>query len=58
METFTIVGARESDPINNKISNESAVGGALLGKHVEDIVPIELPGASVSLKVLSIAAAK
>lgn len=58
VETYTIVGARESDPIHNKISNESAVGGALLGKHVDDIVPIELPGASVSFKVLSIAAAK
>ena len=37
-EEFTIVGARESDPDSNKISNESPLGAALLGKtgHVED----------------------
>lgn len=57
-ETYTIVGARESDPVNNKISNESAVGGALLGKHVGEEVSIDLPGSSVTFKVLSIAAAK
>jgi transcription elongation factor GreA len=57
-ETYTIVGARESDPMNNKISNESAIGGALLGKHKGDTAQINLSSAEVELKVLSIAAAK
>ena len=57
-ETYTIVGARESDPMNNKISNESAIGASLLGKHRNDVAVITLSSAEVSLKVLSISAAK
>lgn len=57
-ETYTIVGARESDPMHNKISNESAIGGALLGKHKGDVVPVALAGGEVKMRVLSISAAK
>ncbi len=53
-EEFTIVGARESDPMNNKISNESPVGAALLGHRVGDKVTVEAPESSYELKILEI----
>ena len=53
-EEFTIVGARESDPMNNRISNESPVGAALLGHKVGDVVTVEAPEAPYELKILEI----
>ena len=41
--TYTIVGARESDPANHLISNDSAIGSALLGKAVGETVKVLLP---------------
>jgi transcription elongation factor GreA len=41
-ETFFIVGATESSPFENKISNESPLGSALLGKKVNDKVNVEV----------------
>ncbi len=41
--SYTIVGARESDPANHLISNDSAIGSALLGKAVGDTVKVFLP---------------
>ena len=53
-EEFAIVGARESDPMNNRISNESPVGSALLGHKVGDIVTVEAPESPYELKILNI----
>ena len=53
-EEFTIVGARESDPMNNRISNESPVGAALLGHKVGDTVTVEAPEAPYDLKIMEI----
>ena len=53
-EEFTIVGARESDPMNNKISNESPVGSALLGHKAGDVVTVEAPDGEYELKILEI----
>ena len=56
---YTIAGARESDPAKGIISIESAVGAALMGKQVGDVVPVELPaGASVEFEILSIETAR
>ena len=52
--TYTIVGSTEADSLNNKISNESPVGKALLGKKVGDTVTVETPAGEFSYKVLSI----
>lgn len=41
--TYAIVGTEEADPWNDKISNESAVGMALLGKRVGDTAEVVLP---------------
>ena len=53
-EEFTIVGARESDPMNNKISNESPIGVALLGHKSGDTVSVEAPDGMYELKILEI----
>lgn len=53
-EEYTIVGARESDPLNNKISNECPMGAALLGKRKGDAVHVEAPDGIITLKVLDI----
>ena len=53
-EEFVIVGARESDPMNNKISNESPVGAALLGHKSGETVSVEAPDGAYSLKILEI----
>lgn len=42
-ETYRIVGAAEADPRNGKISNESPIGSALLGKRVGDRVLVRTP---------------
>ena len=53
-EEFTIVGARESDPMNNKISNESPIGVALLGHKTGETVSVEAPDGAYDLKILEI----
>lgn len=51
---FAIVGSTESNSLANKISNESPVGAALLGKRVGDIVKVETQMGDVEYKVISI----
>lgn len=53
-EEYHLVGAKEADPRNGKISNESPVGAALMGKRVGDIVTIVTPGGEVKLRILGI----
>jgi len=52
---YTIVGRAEADPINNKISNESPVGKALLGAKVGQVVEVTVPAGLLKLKVTEIA---
>lgn len=52
--TYQIVGAPEADPINGKISNESPVGSALLGRAVGDEIDVHVPKGVIKLKVLKI----
>ena len=51
---YAIVGAEEADPWQNKISNESPVGMALLGARKGQVVPVEIPAGTVNYKVLDI----
>ena len=51
---YTIVGSTEVDLANNKISNESPIGAALLGAKKNDVVEAKTPGGTVKFKVLSI----
>ncbi len=54
-EKYYIVGSLEADPFENKISNESPIGSAIIGKKVGDIVSINANGASYDIKILAIA---
>ena len=51
---YVIVGSVEADPRKGKISNESPVGRALLGKRVGDAVSIVAPGGSFDLTIISV----
>ena len=51
---YTIVGSTEVDIINNKISNESPIGKALLGKRKNNIVEVQAPAGIIKLKILAI----
>ena len=51
---YTIVGARESDPMHNKISNESPMGAALLGKKKGQLVKVIAPAGLIELKIIEI----
>ena len=53
-QTFTIVGANETNPKEMKISSESPIGAMLLGKKVGQTVPIETPSGTMKMKVLEI----
>ncbi|MBQ9919736.1 MAG: transcription elongation factor GreA, partial [Clostridia bacterium] len=52
--TYSIVGSAEADPMNDKISDESPVGKALLGRSVNEEVEVDLGGDKVVFKILSI----
>lgn len=51
---YTIVGSAEANPFEGKISNESPVGSALLGKRKGDIVEVQVPDGVIKYKIISI----
>ena len=51
---YTIVGSTEVDLAQNKISNESPIGEALLGKKVKDVVDVQAPVGVLKFKILAI----
>lgn len=51
---YTIVGSTEVDLSANKISNESPIGRALLGKKKNNVVEVQAPVGIIKLKILSI----
>ena len=53
-ETFMVVGAKEARPSEGRISNESPIGQALLGKRLGEVAEAVTPGGSIRLKILEI----
>jgi transcription elongation factor GreA len=53
-KTFTIVGTVEADPMNGKISDESPIGKALIGKKKGEDVEIVTPADTTTYKIVSI----
>ena len=51
---YSIVGSAEADPMNFKISNESPVGKAFLGRHKGEDVEVQVPNGVVIYKILEI----
>ena len=52
--TYQIVGSTEANSLGGKISNESPLGAALLGKTVGDEVEVETQAGTIAFKVLKI----
>src|SRR3982750_946686 len=53
-EAFTIVGSAEAKPSEGRISNESPVGRALLGKKKGEKVVVKVPAGDFTYKIVSI----
>ena len=53
-ETYTLVGSAEADPTEFKISNESPVGAAIIGKKVGDRVDVHAPAGIIQYEVVEI----
>ena len=54
VELYAIVGSKEADPKNHKISDDSPFGRAMIGKTVGDIVTVEAPVGAVQFEILSV----
>ena len=52
--SYEIVGSHQANPVENKISNESPVGAALLGHKKDDVVTVKVRAGEVKYKVLKI----
>ena len=53
-EAYTIVGPPEADPANGRISNESPMGKALLGKRVGSAAVVMSPGGEITFEIVSV----
>jgi transcription elongation factor GreA len=51
---YTVVGSAEADPANSRLSNESPVGQAILGKRVGDVVTVPVPVGSLHYEIVAI----
>ncbi len=51
---YTIVGSTEADPYDGKISNESPVGKALLGRAAKEVVEVQVPDGVAKFEILEI----
>ena len=54
-EAYSIVGSKEADPFNNKISNESPIAQSIMGKKAGDVVSVDSPNGKYDVKILKIA---
>lgn len=55
-ESYVIVGSAEASPLEGKISNDSPIAKALIGKKIGAEVSIETPGGSMNVKITKIGA--
>ena len=53
-EVYSIVGSKEADPFNNKISNVSPIAKAIMGKKVKDIVTVDSPNGKYDVEIMEI----
>ena len=51
---YRVVGSLDADPMNGKISDDSPLGKALLGKKIDDIVIVDAPAGELKFKILEI----
>lgn len=53
-KAYTIVGAQEADPVAGKISNESPLGEAFMGRKKGDTVTIDVPSGTQEYKIIGV----
>ena len=53
-EEYSIVGSKEADPFSNKISNESPIAQAILGKKKGTTVSVESPNGKYDVKIIAV----
>ena len=53
-ETYHVVGAKEADPRNGRISNESPIGRALMDHKVGEVVAADVPDGRIEFRILKI----
>lgn len=53
-EVYSIVGSKEADPFNNKISNESPIAKAIIGLSIGDVVTVDSPNGKYDVKIIEI----
>lgn len=54
IDEYTIVGSKEADPFSNKISNESPIAKAIIGKKIGDVVSVDSPNGKYDVKIIEI----
>ena len=54
VEEYKLVGTLEADPMNNRISNESPVGKAILGHKKGEIVDVEVPNGVIKYEIMEV----
>lgn len=52
---YKVVGSLEADPFNNKISNESPIGSAIMNRKVGEIISVDSPNGAYKVKINKIA---
>ena len=52
--TYSIVGSNQADPLDQKISDQSPIGRALMGKRAGDNVEVQAPNGTLHFKVLHV----
>ncbi len=52
--TYDLVGSNEANPMEGKISDQSPIGAALIGKRENDEIEVEVPNGTVRMKVLEV----
>ena len=53
-EIYTIVGSTETDPSNGRISNESPIGKALLGRTTGEVVRVKAPAGEIEFEIVRV----
>ena len=53
-ETYTIVGSTETDPSNGRISNESPIGKALIGRMAGELVRVQVPAGEIEFEIIRV----
>lgn len=53
-ETYFVVGTKEADPAQGRISHESPIGKALMGHKVSDMIVVTTPGGDLYFRILKI----